>query len=792
MPGLEKFNPEDLADQLTMAGLEVEASESFAARLKGVIVGHVDTLEKHPQADKLSVCQVTIGAKSVQVVCGAANVASGKKYPFVGVGAVLSNGMEIKPVKLRGVESFGMLCSEKELGLSDASEGIMELDTEAPAGSTLVEALTLDDTILEVNITPNRGDALSHWGVAKDIAALTGLKVDFDCVIPKDISLNLENKEALSATINLTHSDHKACGRFTASEIKNVTIAPSPTWLKTRLESLDIRSINNVVDATNYVLLLTGHPVHAYDAANIAGGEIKIYSLENKTKYKTLDGVERSLCANDLIIGDADGLVGLAGIMGGENSEIKNETKDLILEVAFFDPDTIRGTSRRLELQTESSYRFARFVNPETVLRAHEILRDLILILAGGQASNVVDSYPQPFKRISIELPHQEIKRILGIVVPREEIIRILTGLDCTVSEDEKGYVIEPPIARSDLTRSIDLIEEIARVYGLDKIPAQMPRIKTHFPQESQASRSQYAVKDYMVHRGFHETLHYSFFEPTFLNKILKEENPQDWITLQNALSEDLAVMRPSLLPHLIKAYQKNHLLSQKGLRFFELRNVYHYEEKKQIKETLTLSFLYAGNPFGRNRFELGRDADFFDGRGILEGLFQKAGICCDIKKHKEWPYHPGQCIAFSHNDTSLAFVGALHPQLLSELKIREQVYFGELNYDLYSALSQSDPVRYQPISVLPSVYRDLSLVVSKDLSYESILDVIEEEKPDNLTAYNLFALYTGENLGDDKKSLTFSMIYEPKEKSLTDEEVNAVHFALVEKLQKRLGVSLR
>ncbi|MBU0504725.1 phenylalanine--tRNA ligase subunit beta, partial [bacterium] len=582
MPGLEKYTPEDLASKLTMAGLEVEASESFAARLKGVRVGYVESLEKHPQADKLSVCQVAIGSETVQVVCGAANVASGKKYPFVGVGVVLANGMEIKPVKLRGVASFGMLCSEKELGLSDASEGIMELDTEASAGCLLVDALHLDDTILEVNITPNRGDALSHWGVAKDIAALTSLTVVSERVVPKDVSLHQENSDAFLTTLQLTHSDQKACGRFTASEIKNVTIASSPTWLKTRLESLGIRSINNVVDATNYVLLLTGHPVHAYDAANITGGEIKIYSLDNKIKYKTLDSMERSLCSGDLIIGDAAGPVGLAGIMGGENSEIKDETKNLILEVAFFDPDTIRRTSRRLELQTESSYRFARFVNPATVLKAHEILRDLILTLAGGQASNIIDSYPEPFKRISITLPHHEITRILGITVPQEEIMRILTGLDCTVSEEEKGYVIEPPVARSDLTRPIDLIEEIARVYGLYKILAEMPRIKTHFSQESQASRTQYAVKDYMVHRGFHETLHYSFYEPTFLNKVLQKENPEEWITLKNALSEDLAVMRPSLLPHLIKAYQKNHLLSQKGLRFFELRNVYHYVEKKQ------------------------------------------------------------------------------------------------------------------------------------------------------------------------------------------------------------------
>ncbi len=792
IPGLDKTPAQELAHKLTMSGLEVEESVDQSTRFEKFIVAQVESIEKHPDADKLRVCQVNIGKEKVQVVCGAPNVATGKKYPFAGLGTVLPGGMEIKPVKLRGVDSFGMLCSERELELSESHEGLMLLDDSLKVGKSIALALGLDDKILEVNVTPNRGDALSHWGVAADISAITGLKVDYKKLVPASVKLSSKGKQGAKSSLKLTHTDKTACRRFTGSQITNVKIQPSPAWLKTRLESLDIRSINNVVDATNYVLMLTGHPVHSYDADNISGHEIKIYSLDKPLKYKTLDSLERELVKGDLVIGAAKGPVGLAGIMGGENSEIKDSTKDLILEVAFFDPDTIRKTSRRLGLQTESSYRFARFVNPDTVYRAHEILRDLILALAGGEATKIVDSYSKPFERLTIELENTEITRILGITIPGKDVLKILKGLCCEVKEKTGKYIVSPPIGRSDLTRPIDLIEELARIYGLDKIPAEMPQLGTHYSKESPASILRHEIKDILVYQGFHETLHYSFGDPSFMKKVLRPQNTDSWIELKNFLSEDLAVMRPSLLPHLLQAYLKNRLNTQKGLRLFEQRNVYSYLPNKEIQEKEVLAFIFAGNPYGRNRIKLNRDSDFYDAQGILELIFSKAKIEPVIKPYKDWPFHPGKAAACYLGDQRFACFGALHPTLMSELKIREKVYYAEIDFDLFAQNHHKGQFKYQTISSLPSVYRDLSLVVSKSLSFEDIVKVIEEEKPGFLHHYELFDLFEGGNLGEDQKSITFSMVYEAKSQSLTDEEVNSEHFALVEKLKSKLGAQLR
>lgn len=797
VPGLAKIPAREVADKLTLSGLEVEEYVDQSAKLKGIVVGEVLIRDKHPNADKLSLCRVKAGREEFQVVCGAPNVEAGKKYPFATLGTVMPDGLEIKPVKLRGVESFGMLCSARELGLSSEHAGLLELPSSAATGEPVAKTLGLCDVIFGLNVTPNRGDALSHWGVARDIAALTGLKPDLSTVVSPSLGLNLcvgaVREPPLPKPSQLKISVHDKAGapRYSASQIFGVTVGSSPTWLKNRLEALGLRSINNVVDATNYVMLLTGHPVHAFDADTVTGLAIHVASLDKPKTFKTLDGVERALDAGDLVISDAKNVVALAGIMGGENSEVKPATKDLVLEVAHFNPEAVRKTSRRLGLNTDSGYRFARFVNPDTVLKAHEILRALIVALAGGESGPIQDFYPEPFKPQVVHFADSEITRLLGIAVPVSTAAGILMGLGCDVKVEQNRYAVTVPIARSDLTRPADLIEEIARIYGMDKIPAALPRLGVHVSAESQASRLEFRIKDFFVARGFHETLHYSFGEPGFFAQVLKSSG-ENFLRLKNPLSEDLAVMRPSLLPQLLAAYKKNRLNTDKGLRLLELRKTYPTSVAGKTAEKNVLCGLYAGNPFGRNPYGLTRDADFYDGKGLFTDFFNAAGIATEVTGHQEWPYHGGQSAVFCAGSEALALVGALHPELLQELKIKDKVFAFEMDYDAVVKLYRVKIPQYREVSALPPVYRDLALLAPRELTHQEILKAIEDVKPPELKSIELFDLYEGERIPAGKKSLAYSFVYQPVSESLTDTAVNEMHFALVEKLKAKLGVELR
>lgn len=794
IPGLSQISPHDLATKLTFSGLEVEAIEDQAERFNGIVVGEVVHREKHPNADKLSLCRVKAGDEEFQVVCGAPNVQAGKKYPFATLGTKMPDGLEIKPVKLRGVESFGMLCSARELQFDGDHSGLLELDDQFTSGLPISLVFGKNDFLFEINITPNRGDALSHWGVARDVAAITGLKVNTDIVMPKHVDHFVRANKRVKTTLSVDVKDPLACGRFTGSQIFNVTVKPSPAWLQHRLEALGLRPINNIVDLTNYVMLLTGHPVHAYDERDISGQKIVVRTLDKEETFKTLDEIDRKLQAGDIVIADAKRVVGLAGIMGGENSQIKEDTKNVILEVAFFDPVMIRKTAKRLGLQTDSSYRFERFVNPDSVLKAHQILQALILLLAGGEATEITDAYPQPFKPVTLELPASEITRMLGISVPQDDVTRILTGLGCDCSCRREAYHVTVPLSRSDLTRPIDLIEEVARLYGLDKIPAVMPTPSTRYAVEADVVRVEREVKELLVAHGFTETVHYSFCDEKELVSVLKPLSQDDWMKLKNPISEEMGVMRTSLLPQLISCYKKNKLNTQNGLRLFELRRVYFSQNEKTV-----LAGLYTGNPYGRNRFGLNREADFADGKGVLESIFGLGRVSITEKTHEQWPFHPGQSIEIVRSGQRLATLGALHPQLLVEQKITDRLYYFEIDFDFLSENFKKEPIKYHAVSVLPAVYRDLAIVVPKNVTHADILRTIDEEKSPLLKHVELFDLYEGNQVEEGKKSLAYSMVYEPdvgadlaSAHSLTDEEVNKAHFSLVERLEKKLGVKLR
>ena len=455
---------------------------------------------------------------------------AGQKYPFATLGTVMLNGLEIKPIKLRGVLSQGMLCSAKELAFSEESEGLFTLPLDFRTGQAFAKAFGLDDVIFEIKSTPNRGDTLSHWGIARELSALFGLRSESS----KFFSKRKVKKKQGDLKIEL--KDAKACPRYTASQIFGVTVGESPVWLTKRLELSGVRSINNIVEGRNYIMLLTGHPVHAFDANDIQGRKIIIETLSSSKTFRTLDSVERKLLVGDLVISDTKSPAALAGIMGGENSEVKFHTKDLILEVAHFHPDSIRRTARRLGIQSESSYRFERFVNPDSVLQAHEFLQDLILTIAGGEPSEIQDKYPKVYKPQKISLPEKEIKRILGVDLNKSTVTKILTALSCRVKSKKGGYEVVVPVFRSDLTRPIDLIEELARLHGLGQIPAEMPSLALRLPTENRSSEIAKEVKEIFASFGFYETVHYSFGEEKDFQKILSgSETP--FLKLVNPIS---------------------------------------------------------------------------------------------------------------------------------------------------------------------------------------------------------------------------------------------------------------
>lgn len=790
---LNQINPITLANQLTLAGLEVEGIIDQKKLYEGIVVGTVIEKNKHPHADKLNVCKVKSGKEIFQVVCGAANVSVNQNYPFATLGTTMPNGLRIEPVTLRQIESFGMLCSAKELQLASESQGLLELPNNLAAGTPLSQALKLDDVIFEIGITPNRGDALSHWGIAQDIAALTGLTVTKDN-LGAFLPLTPNNTPSFAFEKNYTvELQSPACKRYVVSAIHGITVKPSPSWLSQRLENLGIRSINNVVDATNYIMLLTGQPSHAFAADKIIKNKIIITHLKNQsTTFTALDQQSYTLNNQDLIIADNEKTLALAGIIGGSDSAVETTTQNIILETAFFEPNNIRKTAKRLGIHTESSYRFERFVSPDKTLIAHQLLQQLILALATGSPSDIKDINQHVFEPTKIHFDTAEIKRILGIELPLATTRKILQNLDCQIVEDGETLIVTPPLARSDLIRTIDLVEEIARLHGLNHIPEELPQKLIKQAQESTSAKIEKDIKKFFIHHGFYETIHYSFSDPKLFSEVFSEQHSQNLLQLANPISEDLAVMRDSLLPQLLKTYQKNSLLEKRGQRLFELRHLYSHHQNNTT-EHKCLAGIYGLNPQGRNRFGLQREPDFFDGKGILESLFECYNVVCTQQIYKHAPFHPTQSLAFIHNNKTLALVGALHPEILLKFKIKHKVYYFEIDFESFAKIIKPQDSRsLKPISQLPDVYRDLAIIAPQELSHQEVLKLLQKEKPDILQHIEIIDIYEGEHIPAGTKSLTYSFVYKPQNESLTDEEVNRLHFALVATLQEKLGVKLR
>ena len=788
------LSPEELSHRLTMVGLEIDAMEKLGEGLDSVIVARLASVEPHPEADRLTLCQVETGSETVQVVCGATNHRSGDLVALAQVGSVLPGDFKIKKSKIRGVESQGMLCSEKELHLAEESAGIMILPPGLTLGQPVFAALGLKDVRLELGLTPNRADCLSVIGVAREVAAMVGQKVH----LPS--SPLLELGRAMADETSVTIEQPAMCPRYAARLIKGVKIGHSPEWLVRRLEAVGTRSISNVVDVTNYVLLELGHPLHAFDFNLLHGRRIVVKEAQPGTSFTTLDSQVRLLQAGDLVICDAEGPVALAGIMGGENSEIGPQTVDILLESAYFDPMTIRRTSKRLGIHSESSHRFERGADIDMVPVALDRAAALILEVAGGTlAQGVIDNYPHKIPGRRVTITARRTGEILGVKLDALEIKQLLSGLGlkCQLEVDraDGALTVDIPAYRHDLEREIDLVEEVARLNGYDKIPTTMPASRM---LAQQAGSREYVarLRNLMVAAGFAEVINYSFISPTAYHRIGLNDTDRRHtsVAIVNPLTEEQSVMRTTLVPSLLETLTRNLCYRSRDLALFELRPVFLPKVDQELpEEALRITAVLCGRraPEGWNQ---GADmVDFFDIKGVAQTLcqsFHLGELTWDNRAGEPF-LHPGKSCTLSSGKQVLGTLGEVHPQVLEAYGIDLPVYLLDLAVpQLISAGALHGG--FKPLSRFPDVYRDSAFLLDDAVTAQVVLDLIGTVKIKDLEDVVLFDLYRGKGIPEGKKSLGVRLRYRSMEKTLTDEEVTKAHGKVVQALIAQLGAEIR
>ena len=793
------FSPSELADRLTMLGVEVESIKQLGAELDGVVVGSVTAIRPHPNADKLVLCQVDIGGtEALQIVCGAPNVREEMLAPVATIGATLPIGLTIKRAKLRGETSQGMLCSEKELGLSEDAAGLMELTTGTPLGTSLSEALGLDDVVFELEITPNRPDCLSLIGVAREIRAETGNALKLPAV-----TLN-EDETDIQEMTSVTIEAPDLCPRYAARVIRGVKVGESPAWLQQRLESVGIGVINNIVDITNFVLMEYGQPLHAFDYHKLAENRIVVRRAAAGENIITLDEVERELTPDMLVIADAEKPAALAGIMGGYDSEITETTCDVLLESAYFNPSSVRATAKALGISTEASYRFERGADPGAVLAALDRAAQLIAEFAGGSiCKGVVDVYPGQQPLTEIELRPERVNFILGTTLDTSEMVQILSDLGFDVEADEETSPLQEdeetsplrvtvPTFRSDVTREIDLIEEIARVYGYDNIPTTLPKGDIPVPAPNPSTEVRKRIKHFLLAAGMMEAINYSFCDPKCFDKIrFTADDPRcDALKLRNPLSPEMSVLRTTLIPGLLENAQHNRNHQTDTIALFEIGSVFigNGEQKEPERVTGILAGQIGegvySNPY--------REPDFYDIKGLVERILEVCGIVDYTLQKTEAPtFHPGRNAAVLLDDKQLGTFGEAHPEVLENYDLPYKAYL--FDFDMEALVDAAIfAKRFEPIPVYPKVERDLAIVVDKAVLSDMPTALIYTTGDELVESVRLFDVYEGEQVPEGKKSLAYAITYHSATETLTDKAVNALHDKVVKRLNQELGAELR
>jgi phenylalanyl-tRNA synthetase beta chain len=784
--------PAELADSLTMAGLEVDEIKVIKPAFTGVVAAKIISVSPHPSADKLSLCAVTDGAQTYPIVCGAKNIKAGDIVPLAKVGATIPGGYTIKSSVLRGEKSTGMLCSEAELEVGDDTAGIMQLPINAVLGQPLEEILDLGDTVLDVGITPNRADCLSIIGIAREVAAITGKKMQTKA---GEVS---ESAEDINAITSVKIIDSDLCPRYTARLIKDVKIGPTPVWMKTRLEAVGLRSINNVVDVTNFVMLEMGQPLHSFDFRFLEEGRIVVRKSKKDEEFMSLDGKSRKLDADTLLICDGVKPVAIGGIMGGLNSEVKDDTQVVFLESAYFNPSSIRRSARRLAMPTDAAFRFERGIDPEGVLLALNRAAQLIAELSGGKVyRNYIDEYPAKVPAAKdIPLRLSRINTIIGTSVSSKDVLTILQSLGMDIRETEAGqYLVTPPTYRVDITREADLIEEVARLYGYDRVPVTLPNVSvaeiTTIPRLDMEER----IRCLLTGTGYTEVVNYSFIPPLSVDylSLAEKDERRRLVHIKNPLVEDQSVMRTTMVYGLLDTLKKNANNGCINLKLFEMGRTFLNRGEGTLPEERNILAGLLSGAIGEDLWDSRHNGDFYDIKGCIANIFfdLKMSNCHYRSEDTETFLHSGKSCNIYLGDSKIGYLGELHPDVQDKMDLKVSAYVFEINLDML-ADHNSGGIAYKEISKYPAVTRDVAFIIDSDVETDYMLDIVLREKEYLLENVVIFDIYAGKGLPEGTKSLGLRFSYRSPDKTLTDAEVNNIHEKIVRNAVQVTGAKVR
>lgn len=804
-------SPEEVSEILTSIGLEVgsvEEVQTIKGGLEGLVVGEVLVADNHPDSDHLHVAKVNIGqGEPLQIVCGAPNCRAGIKTIVATIGTKLYQGEEsftIKKSKLRGVESFGMLCAEDEIGIGNSHDGIIELPADAKVGTLAKDYYNIkSDYVIEVDITPNRIDAASHFGIARDLAAYFALYDPSVKLTRPDVSaFKVDNT---NMPIKITVENEEACPRYSGVSISNVTIKESPEWLQNCLRTIGLRPINNVVDITNYVLHSLGQPMHAFDADKITNKHIIVKTLPDGTKFTTLDGVERSLNAADLMICDEKGGMCIAGVFGGLDSGVTESTKNIFLESAYFNPVYVRKTARRFGLNTDASFRYERGCDPNNTLYILKYAALLVKQLAGGEiSSEIFDHYPNEIKPFPVNITYNRINSLIGKEIGKDNIKKILGGLEIAIkNETESELDLEVPTYRVDVLRDVDVIEDILRIYGYNNVlPGTDLKASISYSSKPNSYKLQNLISEQLTGCGFREILNNSLTKSAYYNGLNGYEADK-LIMLMNPLSADLNCMRQTLLFGGLESLSHNINRRIADLKFYEFGNCYYFDKTKeqtkenplkQYSEDYHLGIWIHGNKAPQSWTHKQEQTSFFQLRAYVENVLLRLGI--NTKRLVVGPYEDGifqDGISLNTNTgVQLAKLGIVSKSILNKFDIEKDVFFADINWNKVISAIAKHKVAFSEISKYPEVKRDLALLIDKKTSFEEIVKIANETEKKNLKSVYLFDVYEGKNIEADKKSYAVSFILQDENKTLTDAQIDAIMNKLIKNYEEKLGAKIR
>lgn len=793
------WNAEKTGELLTDLGLEIEGIETYESvkgGLKGIVVGEVLTCEQHPNADRLKVTTVNIGeAEPVQIVCGAPNVATGQKVPVATIGTTLytaeGEAWKIKKGKIRGEESHGMICAEDELGLGESHDGIMVLDADLKVGTPAAEIFEVEnDEVFEIGLTPNRADAMSHYGVARDLkAGLLQKEVNLELISPSVMSYHVDTR---SLKVDVEVQDKEKCPRYCGVTISGVKVETSPSWLQNRLKAIGLSPINNIVDVTNYVLHELGQPLHAFDAGKITGNKVEVKTCEAGTKFTTLDEVVRELHEDDLMICDAEKPMCIAGVFGGIDSGVTEATTNIFLESAYFDPVSVRKTAKRHGLNTDASFRFERGIDPNFTKYALKRAALLITEIAGGEiTSDISDAYPNKIEDFQVVLSFDNAKRLIGQEIPKETIKSILTSLDIKINNvTEAGLGLTVPSFRNDVQREADVIEEILRVYGYNNIKT-TEKLNASISNTSRFEdyKLQNIIGNQLASQGFFEIMSNSLTSPKYV-ELSEQLNADHNVKMLNPLSNDLEVMRQSLLFSGLEAVSHNINRKRDDLKLFEFGKTYHqYSDNREEHKHLAL--FVTGNKAQERWNTQTTPSDFFYLKGTIEAVLERLGL----NRLKPAPHKTdilSEGMNLSIGKKTLVEFGLVKKSVLKHFGISQNVLFADFNWDNVLDMAQHNKIKFTAIPKYPEVRRDFALLLDNSVTFDDIYTIAKQTEKQLLKAVNLFDVYEGKNLPTGKKSYAVSFTLQDENKTLNDKQIDKIMNKLQSNFENKLGAELR